>query len=80
MHLPYLDNFAEQMNAAAMELMLTSQNLMFTKNVWKDISESQTKEIKWYLPQKKSVTCNYSIRYRVIQSQAMNCNSSKMHC
>lgn len=55
MHLPYLDNFAEQMNAAAMELMLTSQNLMFTKNVWKDISESQTKEIKWYLPQKNQL-------------------------
>lgn len=58
--LPYQVEFAAMMvNEIAdslnieTEIMLTAQYFVYTKYVWEGLSETETKDINWYLPRKK---------------------------
>lgn len=59
--IPYKENFSSLMDAVgtenkpsdSLELMLTCQYLSYAKNVWKGLSEKETKSIEWLLPRKK---------------------------
>ena len=58
---PYKEKFTELIETASadskpstsLELMLTSQYLLYAKNVWQGINEKQSQAIEWLLPRKK---------------------------
>ncbi|MEO8764278.1 MAG: L,D-transpeptidase family protein [Ginsengibacter sp.] len=58
--LPYQTEFASMMgddNSDSLnvdiEIMLTAQYFVYTKDVWAGLSERETKDINWYLPRKE---------------------------
>lgn len=58
--LPYQIEFASMMDNEIIdslnidvEIMLTAQYFVYTKYVWTGLSETETKDINWYLPRKK---------------------------
>jgi len=59
--LPYKEKFTELMEerqdrtipSPELELMLTSQYLLYAKNVWQGLNEKQIQSMQWLLPRKK---------------------------